>query len=542
MQRRLLKGQAQKSMILSKLKKNHILVILLLFGFLTFVYTYWANIYRPGALYKGGWYEIWADQKRYYTQSKAIADFRLNKETFYYPILYPLLGSLLIRFIPTDPFFLINIGLFLATMVLMYLLIEKVFGKEKAIFSVMLLLISNRFVYDFVTPWTTNITTPLFLASFFILYSQSFSMKYLIIMSTLTGAAFLSRYTDIIFFLPLLIGFIFKDSKVRLKQNLKNLSIAGFVLSFFIIIFFSFNLATSNTLLGPYISRVTSRFVIDLSPVTIFEKTLGFFVDSFTLHRQIEFFSTPAITVYPTLIFVLFFFSLIIFQWQKLTKSMRIVTASIILSAALWYISYIPYGAIAPYTLKNLALHYIKPWVPLSIFFTIIIFDKLLTKKDEYKLLLKIIIASLIILIFIPLLIHRFQPKLLDKKDWLVTASTNKNEAIKILDGRLDRAWSSKRPRKNGDNIIIDMKKNYMISRLRLMDQPPFAATDFDTLLSQDGKDWQPLARNYSYNVRREYGWDIVGYMKKARYIKLFLNEESKSDPWQIKEIDVFGY
>lgn len=487
-----------------------------------------------------GWYALWADQSRYYDQAKAISQFHLSKDTFYYPILYPLLGSVFINIFPKDPFLPVNAFLFLSTIALTFVLLEKFFNRERAIFGVLLLLSLNRFVYDFVTPWTTSLTTPLFLAIFFIVLTKDFSQKRLALISFLTGLAVFARYTDIFFFLPLIAGFIAKDTKSSLRKKLTLIAFPIGVLACFGFIFLFINLATSGSILGPYINRITSRFDIELAPLTIFEKMFGFLFNSFLFHRQIEYFSMSFFTVIPLALFLLPFGSFLFFLVRK--EKNAIIHGSVFASFLLWLASYVPYGAIAPYTLKNLALHYAKPWLPVIIFYVIYCIHTISIQKHIDMKIIRAFFFGTIILLFIPIVSQKIQPKLLSSKEFDIKTTVNQESARFILDNQPATFWNSQQPRKKNDVIFIDMKKEYLVSRLQLIDKPPYAATNFDTFLSVDGKTWKKLAPNYTYNVRLENGWDIVGYMKKARYIKLILNEESLTDAWIIGELYVFGY
>src|ERR1041384_7718785 len=51
-----------------------------------------------------GWW-TWSDQKRYLDESAAIAQWRLDPKTYFYPAGYPPLGALFWRWMPVDPFF-----------------------------------------------------------------------------------------------------------------------------------------------------------------------------------------------------------------------------------------------------------------------------------------------------------------------------------------------------------------------------------------------------------------------------------------------------
>ncbi len=529
-------------MFIRLFKSNYRIISLLLIGLLIFLYSYWVNLDRPGVTSPLGWYGIWFDQSLYYQQSRSMAQFHLDKSTFQYPIIYPLLGSLLIKIFPKDPFLLVDAVLFLLTITILYKLLEKAFDGQKAIFGIIILFSLNRFIFDFVTPWTTSVTAPLFLIIFLILYTNKFTRKRLVIISVLTGLGGLTRYTDILFFLPLVIGFIFKDNFKSLKSKLVSVVLVGAILLCFIGIFLVLNFALSGSPSGPYIQRNITTFDFDFAPLTIIEKTIGFFFNSYTFHRQIAFYSSSVLASFPIFLFILPF-GLVLFNLvRKEQKHMIIVHTFLFSSFILWYVSHITFNGVSPFTLKTLALHYLKPWYGIAVFYTIYIVDKIFLQKTIDIINLKLFISSASLLLLLPFFIQKSQPRLLTNYNWEVSTSVNQAIAWDVLDNNLDTAWSSIRPRKKGDSVFIDLKKEYMISRLQLVDGGVNVVTNFDTFLSTDGKVWQKLSANYTYNQRRSDSWEILGYMKKARFIKLVLNEESPIDPWYIKEIYIFGY
>lgn len=511
------------------LKTNFALVMLLSWGLLVFIYSYFNNIYRPGAESSLGWYQTWADQRRYYVQAQAFASFKINPDTFQFPILYPLLGALLVPILPQDPFLVINMILFMATLFLTYLVISKSFGKEKALYGLIILISINRFVYDFVTPWTTSLTTALFLGLFLTTQFYPYSLKRSIMAAVLTGLAGLTRPSDVFFCLPLLIGFIFKGRHKTVKNILIDFSLVLAVLLLFMVIFILFNLLVSGNAQGPYIERITTRFRPEIAPLALIEKTFGYFFNPYILHRQIEYFSSPVVTTIPLALLLLLFIS-------------RSSTAPIMISFLIWYFVYVPYDVLSAYTLKNLSLHYLKPWYPIGLLYVFAVLDKSQALRLIKGKTFLWHLASFLLLILLPFAAQKLAPHQLTKTDWLAQTSINNQAASKIIDNNTNTFWSSRRSRQRGDVIKIDMKKIFMVSRLQLVDEVSNAATDFDTLLSKDGQSWRKLARNYTYNVRFASGWHIVGYMKKARYIKLVLNETSTTDAWRVKEIDVFGY
>lgn len=515
-------------------KDNPTLILLLLASVIVFFYSYWANTFRPGALIEGGWYGAWADQRRYYEQTQAIVNLNLNADSFHYPILYPLLGAFFIKFLPRDPFFLVNLGLFTATVGLLYLLVEKIFDRQKAIFAVTLLLSTQRFIYDFVTPWTTSVTTPLFLACLYVLFDRPRTIKRLTVFSSLVGLSLLARATDVVFFLPLLFAYGISFRKERLKY----LSYSGLILVGFFVINFFTNKFLTGSFSGPYISRQITKFSFQTDPINIYEKIIGYFANSFVYHRQIEFFSLPILQTLPLFIVIIIFFPLL---YQNLKRTKLYSHLWIGLSFLIFFGSHIIFEGFAPYTLKNLSAHYMKLWYPVAIFYSMYVIEGLSSKNLDKGIAKKIFIIGFTLLL-VPIVLQKSQPRPLPKTGWATSSSVNSEQIVSIIDGDSNTAWSTLRPRQKKDEIIIDMKTEHLVNRLQLVDDPKSKVTDFDTFVSEDKKSWKKLAPNYTYYVRREYGLDVVGYMQKGRYIKLILSESSKSAPWTIQEITVFGY
>jgi len=508
---------------------------MLLSGLVVFLYSYWADIYRPGMMFDGGWYSIWADQQRYYEQARAISEFRLSAENFFYPILYPLLGSFFIKLFTRDPFLVVNVGLFLCTIGILYLLVEKIFDKQKAIFSVFVLLATQRFIYDFVTPWTTSVTTPLFLASLYILLVASYSKRNVILLTVFYALAFFARIADIVFFIPLLVAYFFIHKERKPYDALISVGILTLCAGIWAFI----NQLVSGNILGPYIVRNTTKFTFQTDLSNILEKIIGYFANSYIFHRQVQPFSSPIVSVFPFFLLLILFLPVSI-KYLKNNKQLH-VHAWIALSFFIWLASHIIFAGFAPYTLKNLSAHYAKVWYPVGILYGMYIVEGLLDKKKLNRIFIPVIIFGTVLLI-IPWTIQKLKPYPLNRKGWIVRSKINTEHAQNIIDSNDNSPWTSGKARKRGDSIVIDMKKNLTISRLQFVDDPAGAATNFDTFISSDMKSWEKLAPDYTYYVRRDYGWDVVGYMKKGRYIRLILNETSLTDPWIIKEINVFGY
>src|SRR3989344_1207278 len=354
--------------MVKSIKENFALVVLLSWGLLVFIYSYSTNIYRPGAESNLGWYQTWADQKRYYTQTQAFASFKINSDTFQFPILYPLLGALLLPILPQDPFLVVNVILFLGTLSLTYFVISKSFSKEKGLYGIIVLISINRFVYDFVTPWTTSLTTPLFLGLFSITQFYRYTLKKLIIATALIGLVGLTRPLDVLFCLPLLISFIFKGRHKTVKNILTDFSLIACILLGFIAIFTLFNLLVAGNVQGPYIERITTRFKPDIAPLVLIEKTFGYFLNPYIFHRQIEYFSTPVVVAIPIALLLLL-------------NVTRVSTGTIMISFLIWYLVYIPYDVLSAYTLKNLSLHYLKPWYPIGVLYVFAVLNKSQTPR-----------------------------------------------------------------------------------------------------------------------------------------------------------------
>lgn len=90
---------------------------LLLAVALLYSWAYWRDELNPGAAtveQRTGWWS-WFDQQKYGEAAVALAEGRLDRETYYYPLGYPALGAAFARFWPAHPFFVPGLLLTCAT-------------------------------------------------------------------------------------------------------------------------------------------------------------------------------------------------------------------------------------------------------------------------------------------------------------------------------------------------------------------------------------------------------------------------------------------
>lgn len=222
-------------------------------------------------------------------------------------------------------------------------------------------------------------------------------------------------------------------------------------------------------------------------------------------------------------------------------KKQRVIYFSILVSFLLWLVLHLIFNCCSAYTLKNLALHYIKPWYPVFLFFSLLLIERLFQQKAIEKNYRMMFLITSGILFLIPFIAEWKKPQKLQDATWIISAGEHSESAQKIIDHDKKSVWTSDGPRRAGDFFLIDLQSTYRINRLTLFDGTYYPVVNFDTKLSSDGDTWVNLGPNSTYNIRYDGYWEILGYIKSARYIKIVLNEETE-EPWAVGEVEVYGY
>lgn len=103
-----------------------------------------------------GWW-TWSDQKRYLDEAAAIAEWRLDPKTYFYPAGYPLLGALFWRWMPVNPFFVPDLLLALISAVMWWRIAQRLVNRVVALVIAVAFLIAHRALLGdtMLVPWNT---------------------------------------------------------------------------------------------------------------------------------------------------------------------------------------------------------------------------------------------------------------------------------------------------------------------------------------------------------------------------------------------------
>lgn len=155
-------------------------IFVLGFAAASFLGYYFRTPLRPGAdaTYPLGWYG-WSDQGAYIREARAMAEGRMDAYVpeirdgkvivgaiYYYPLGYPFLGSLFLRYLPKDPFLVPDLIAYLFVVGCVFQVGLVRFGTIGAVAAV-LALVASPFTVLTVIPWTS---TPGAAATAFVAY------------------------------------------------------------------------------------------------------------------------------------------------------------------------------------------------------------------------------------------------------------------------------------------------------------------------------------------------------------------------------------
>jgi hypothetical protein len=159
--------------------------------------------FGPEAATRGWW--TWSDQQRYLAEAAAIAEGRLDRATYTYPIGYPALGALLWRWLPVHPFLLPNLLLFAGSAAAWWRLARRWFEPLAALGLAALFVASHRWLLadTQVVPWNTLPTQCALLVAVARVVNAT-GPRPIWPLAVLAGAAYAVRPVDAVAFAPLL--------------------------------------------------------------------------------------------------------------------------------------------------------------------------------------------------------------------------------------------------------------------------------------------------------------------------------------------------
>lgn len=173
----------------------------------------YAVAYRQHVLFPGyelgeqprGWW-TWSDQANYLKEAVAIAQGKLDAQSYYYPPGYSALGALFVRWMPVNPFFIPDLALVLGAVWAWWRIAQRLLSRLQAVvlgalfIAVHWLLLADTVV----VPWNTLVTQFTLLMGILLLFTTR-SVRGVLGLAVLAALTYWVRPVDALAFAPLLV-------------------------------------------------------------------------------------------------------------------------------------------------------------------------------------------------------------------------------------------------------------------------------------------------------------------------------------------------
>lgn len=333
--------------------RHRIIIFLGLFAGIYFVYTYFLQLPRPGALSdpKASW-NYWFDQGQYLIEAKAIHVGNINKSQYTYPLGYPMIAAAFIGLYQNDPFLIFNLAVFVFVIVMFYIILANLFDKCWAIVGSGALLLATPLAYYTVIPWTTTATLPLVMILMYLAFSKTELTFFTCVVASFTAVlAYMARGGgEVVLLTPLFVAILWKYKSTQ-DSLVKGLLFAGIFMAGV-----GLNALWTHAIFGvwlhPYLKIVAQ---IGFNPRRIPRSFWGTVI-----------FSGRAGMYYPPLLASTFWFILaplgMIMALRN--RSTWYLHLGLITSMALGFMVTTSYNEYSAATLRYNSLHYLKIWFP----------------------------------------------------------------------------------------------------------------------------------------------------------------------------------
>ena len=304
-----------------------------------------------GALQRGWW--TWTDQQRYLEEANAISAGQLNRTNYHYPVGYPALGSIFVRWMPVHPFFVPNLVLVLIAASMWWRLARRWLSAVEALIagSVFVLFHGSLLGVTLVVPWNTIATQATVLTGIWVLLAGS-GGRAVLGLAALTALTFFVRPIDAVAFLPLLGWAVWRAEpwRERIRVGLLAALIIGAAVAAIVVL----NLSVFGQARTPY-DEVSLRSIGFFGyPISL--KLYWLMLDGQPLFQETE----PGLLFrYPWLFFGI---PALLFLFRKERIAGVAVALTILISASL----YLNYNDLLPSDLYRFNLiHYLVWWFPM---------------------------------------------------------------------------------------------------------------------------------------------------------------------------------
>jgi len=260
--------------------------------FLMYLVAYSHHPATPGynAHHPLGWWG-WFDQGQYLRAAWSFSQLNLSPQNYFYPPLYPVLGSMFVWLSPLHPFLAVNVICFLLYVFFFLDLARRHVGSAAAI-----VLFSISFLYPrdiaevWIEPWTSTAVAPVFAYLFWQidrlqLIPAAASYRKLALMGLLGGAAFATRPVDAVVMVPIFL-FIAMQTFFRCRAHeiqaissalitrWATLTAAGLI---GVVFFCGFNWIVHGSVGGTYFAASTNAAGFHIGDLV--EKSVAIFLD-----------------------------------------------------------------------------------------------------------------------------------------------------------------------------------------------------------------------------------------------------------------------
>ena len=176
-----------------------------------------------------GWL-TWTDQNRYLVESLAIVQLRLDAASYFYPIGYPLLGAVFVKWMPNNPFFVPDLVFIVAASMVWWQLARRWLNPTVALVTGLVFVFTHSWLVKqtMVVPWNTIPTLFTLLAGIEIVLERS-DQRAVRWLAFLGAVTYIIRPIDAVAFTPLLIFATLRlpTWRARLISGATGLAIVG---------------------------------------------------------------------------------------------------------------------------------------------------------------------------------------------------------------------------------------------------------------------------------------------------------------------------
>jgi hypothetical protein len=398
-----------------------------------YLLIYFAHPALPGnnSEYPLGWWG-WFDQGEYLKEAKAITRLDLAPGNYFYPPLYPLLGSVFVNVNPMHVFALINIVCFLAFAHFFIQFSRRYFGWGASVGIFLLSFYPGNTLFEiWVEPWTTTVVAPIYAFLFwdldrYVADKRTPGALRLGIWGALGGLIFATRPADAVAIGPFYI-FVFwyayrcsiYQQKINfIRQYAHRMLVMIFSGLIGVIFFLVFNLIIHGSIGGRYFSVSTQANGFHILDVV--EKAVSVFLDAGPLY------GVPEDAIFSKMKWLALFVPAAIYGLLLGSGIVRII----ILVAISQLIIYLPYSDLLPTGIwKYHNIHYFKWLFPFAAFVIVWTINDFLRKNSSVARGRVILLASVVAGIL--LLCTRID--LVDVKLQSLSAGVNRQELRLIL-------------------------------------------------------------------------------------------------------------